>query len=29
MTLAAIEARGLGKDFGSIRALDDLDLAVH
>jgi ABC-2 type transport system ATP-binding protein len=29
MTVAAIEARGLGKDFGSIRALDDLNLAVH
>ena len=29
MTAAAIEARGLGKDFGSIRALDRLDLAVH
>jgi ABC-2 type transport system ATP-binding protein len=29
MTVAAIEARGLGKDFGSIRALDDLSLAVH
>jgi ABC-2 type transport system ATP-binding protein len=28
MTEAAIEARGLGKDFGSIRALDALDLAV-
>ncbi|HXM38464.1 MAG TPA: ATP-binding cassette domain-containing protein [Gemmatimonadales bacterium] len=29
MTAPAIEARGLGKDFGSIRALDKLDLAVH
>jgi ABC-2 type transport system ATP-binding protein len=28
MTGAAIEARGLGKDFGSIRALDALDLEV-
>jgi ABC-2 type transport system ATP-binding protein len=28
MTEAAIEARGLGKDFGSIRALDTLDLEV-
>jgi ABC-2 type transport system ATP-binding protein len=28
MTGAAIEARGLGKDFGSIRALDGLDLEV-
>ena len=26
---AAIEARGLGKDFGSIRALDQLDLEVR
>ena len=29
MTAAAIEARGLGKDFGSIRALDRLDLDVR
>jgi ABC-2 type transport system ATP-binding protein len=29
MTGAAIEARGLGKDFGSIRALDRLDLEVR
>jgi ABC-2 type transport system ATP-binding protein len=29
MTAAAIEARGLGKDFGSIRALDQLDLDVR
>ena len=29
MTAAAIEARGLGKDFGSIRALDHLDLEVR
>jgi len=29
MTAAAIEARGLGKDFGSIRALDRLDLEVR
>jgi len=29
MTPAAIDARGLGKDFGSIRALDHLDLEVR
>ncbi|HKW41416.1 MAG TPA: ATP-binding cassette domain-containing protein [Gemmatimonadales bacterium] len=29
MTGAAIDARGLGKDFGSIRALDRLDLEVR
>ena len=29
MTAAAIEARGLGKDFGPIRALDHLDLEVR
>lgn len=29
MTTAAIAARGLGKDFGSIRALDHLDLEVR
>src|SRR5436309_3303370 len=29
MTAAAIAARGLGKDFGSIRALDALDLEVR
>jgi ABC-2 type transport system ATP-binding protein len=29
MTAPAIEARGLGKDFGSIRALDRLDLEVR
>src|SRR5438105_13086148 len=29
MTAAAIDARGLGKDFGAIRALDALDLEVH
>jgi ABC-2 type transport system ATP-binding protein len=29
MTAAAIAARGLGKDFGSIRALDHLDLEVR
>jgi len=29
MTASAIEARGLGKDFGSIRALAQLDLDVH
>ena len=29
MTAAAIEASGLGKDFGSIRALDGLDLEVR
>jgi ABC-2 type transport system ATP-binding protein len=29
MTAAAIEARGLGKDFGRVRALDQLDLEVH
>jgi ABC-2 type transport system ATP-binding protein len=29
MSQAAIEARGLGKDYGSIRALDQLDLVVH
>lgn len=28
MSAAAIEARGLGKDFGSVRALDHLDLDV-
>src|SRR5690349_10670185 len=29
MTASAIEARGIGKDFGSIRALAQLDLDVH
>jgi len=29
MTAAAIEARGLGKDFGTIRALEQLDLDVR
>ena len=29
MTAAAIEARGLGKDFGSIRAVEGLDLEVR
>jgi ABC-2 type transport system ATP-binding protein len=29
MTAAAIEARGLGKDFGPVRALDQLDLEVR
>jgi len=29
MTTAAIDARGLGKDFGAIRALDQLDLEVR
>jgi ABC-2 type transport system ATP-binding protein len=29
MTAVAIDARGLGKDFGSIRALDHLDLEVR
>jgi ABC-2 type transport system ATP-binding protein len=29
MTGAAIAASGLGKDFGSVRALDRLDLEVH
>ena len=29
MTAAAIEARGLGKDFGAVRALDRLDLEVR
>src|SRR2546426_12669017 len=29
MTAAAIDARGLGKDFGAIRALDRLDLEVR
>src|SRR5207249_12141788 len=29
MTAAAIAGRGLGKDFGSIRALDALDLEVR
>jgi len=29
MTAAAIDARGLGKDFGSVRALDRLDLEVR
>src|SRR3989441_7811023 len=29
MTAAAIDARGLGKDFGAIRALDALDLEVR
>ncbi|HEX4575532.1 MAG TPA: ATP-binding cassette domain-containing protein [Gemmatimonadales bacterium] len=29
MTAAAIDARGLGKDFGSVRALDHLDLEVR
>ena len=29
MTAAAIAARGLGKDFGSLRALDGLDLEVR
>ena len=29
MTAAAIAASGLGKDFGSIRALDALDLEVR
>src|SRR3989442_2743426 len=29
MTVAAIEARGLGKVFGSIRPLDDLNFVVH
>ncbi len=28
MTAAAILARGLGKDFGALRALDQLDLEV-
>ena len=29
MTAAAIDARGLGKDFGPVTALDRLDLEVH
>jgi len=29
MTAAAIDARGLGKDFGAVRALDRLDLEVR
>ena len=29
MTAAAIDARGLGKDFGAIRALDGLDLEIQ
>jgi len=29
MTAAAIDARGLGKDFGAIRALDGLDLEIR
>ncbi len=29
MTTAAIDARGLGKDFGALRALDRLDLEVR
>src|SRR5204862_93982 len=29
MTAAAIDARGLGRDFGAIRALDALDLEVR
>ena len=29
MTAAAIDARGLGKDFGALRALDRLDLEVR
>src|SRR2546422_10182631 len=29
MTAAAIDARGLGKDFGAVRALDRLDLEIR
>ena len=29
MTAAAIAARGLGKDFGAVRALDRLDLEIR